>query len=58
VIRKLWPIDDTEPERKEKKGCGPFSGAMQHMADKHREQLKRAQAMDAERKRQEKRKRK
>ena len=47
VIKKLWPIDDTEVV-KAKKGCGPFSGVMEHLAEKHREQMKRMQAMQAE----------
>jgi membrane protein insertase Oxa1/YidC/SpoIIIJ len=51
VIKKLWPIDDAEPEKKAKKGCGPFSGTLQHLAEKHREQTKRVQAMQNERRR-------
>ena len=57
VIKKLWPIDDTEPERKQAKGCGPFSGMMQHLAEKQREQMKRVQAMQSERRRQESKRR-
>ena len=52
LIRKLWPIDDTEVQAKEKKGCNLFAGAMQGMADRHREQLQRVQAMQAEQRRQ------
>ncbi len=44
VIRKLWPIDDSEQETR-RKGCGPFSGTLQHLADKQREHMKRMQAM-------------
>jgi len=57
VIKKLWPIDDTERERKERKGCGPFSGILQHLAEKQREQMKRVQAMQAERRRKDQKRR-
>jgi YidC/Oxa1 family membrane protein insertase len=53
VIKRLWPIDDTEREPARRKGCGPFSGMLQHLAEKQREQMKRVQAMQAERRRQE-----
>lgn len=44
-IKKRWPIDDAELERKPKKsGCGPFSGMMENMAEKHKEQVKRLEA--------------
>ncbi|HEX6883962.1 MAG TPA: YidC/Oxa1 family insertase periplasmic-domain containing protein [Planctomycetota bacterium] len=55
VIKKLWPIDDTEVAPKAKPGCGPFGGMMQHLAEKQREQMKRVQAMEAERRRKESR---
>lgn len=58
VIKKLWPIDDTELEPKGKKGCGPFSGMMQHLAEKQRAQMKRAQAMHNEKRRNEGKRRK
>jgi YidC/Oxa1 family membrane protein insertase len=58
VIKKLWPIDDTELPVKEKKGCGPFSGIMQHLAEKQREQMKRVQAMQNQKGRQEGKRRK
>jgi YidC/Oxa1 family membrane protein insertase len=52
VIKKIWPIDDTEPEKKKKAGgCGPFSGILQNMAEKQREQMKRVQAMQAQQQR-------
>jgi membrane protein insertase Oxa1/YidC/SpoIIIJ len=57
VIKRLWPIDESEPPPKERKGCGPFSGVLQHMAEKQREQMKRVQAMQAERRRQENKRR-
>jgi len=57
VIKKLWPIDDTEPAAKARSGCGPFSGMLQHMAEKQREQMKRMQAMESERRRQGRRRR-
>ncbi|MEM7308619.1 MAG: YidC/Oxa1 family insertase periplasmic-domain containing protein [Planctomycetota bacterium] len=44
VIKKLWPIDDTEAERKEKRGCGPFTGMMEEFAERQREELKRRQS--------------
>jgi YidC/Oxa1 family membrane protein insertase len=56
VIKKVWPIDDTEVARKEKPGCGPFSGIMQNLAEKQKEQLKRMQAMQQEQRRLEARK--
>ncbi len=58
VIKKLWPIDDTELAPKAKKGCGPFSGMMQHLAEKQRAQMKRVQAMQSERRKQEGKRRK
>ncbi len=48
VIRKLWPIDDREPERKASRGCGPFSGMLRHMAERQREQMLRMQALKQE----------
>lgn len=46
VIKKIWPIDDTTPEKvkKEPKGCGPLSGAMQNMAEKQKAEMERRQA--------------
>jgi YidC/Oxa1 family membrane protein insertase len=41
IIKKLWPIDDTEPLKKEARGCGPFRGMLEHLAEKQREQMKR-----------------
>ena len=58
VIKKMWPIDDTEPDPAPRKGCGPFSGMLQHLAEKQREQMKRVQAMENERRRQESKRRK
>jgi YidC/Oxa1 family membrane protein insertase len=52
VIKKVWPVDDREPERKPGSGCGPFSGMLQHLAEKQKEQMKRVQAMQQERERQ------
>lgn len=44
VIKRIWPIDDTIPDKgKEKKGCAPFAKAMQQAA----EQQKRAQQAQA-----------
>lgn len=57
-IKKLWPLDDTEQAPKERKGCGPFSGILQHMAEKQREQMKRMQAMQNEKRRQDGKRRK
>lgn len=58
VIKKFWPIDDTERAPKEKPGCGPFSGIMQNLAEKQREQMKRMQAMEQQRRRQDGKRRK
>ena len=44
-IKKRWPVKDDEPEPKAKKGCGPFSGILQNLADKQAEQMKRMQEM-------------
>jgi len=45
-IKKHWPIDDTEEEpKKEKRGCGPFSGFMENIAEKQKEHLKRMEAV-------------
>jgi YidC/Oxa1 family membrane protein insertase len=44
VIKKLWPLDDTEVEPKKKTaGCGPFAGAMQRLAEKHKAEMERIQ---------------
>jgi len=45
VIKKLWPLDDSEPERKKPSGCGPFAGMMERMAEKQREHVKRMEAL-------------
>ncbi|MSR62357.1 MAG: membrane protein insertase YidC [Planctomycetes bacterium] len=58
VIKKLWPIDDTEQEKSTKKGCGPFSGILQNLAEKQKEQMKRVQAAQAEQRRRDGKKRK
>jgi YidC/Oxa1 family membrane protein insertase len=45
VIKKLWPLDEKEPEKKAgKRGCGPLSGALERLAEKHREEMKRVQS--------------
>ncbi len=46
VIKKLWPVDDTMPD-KPKKGCAPFAGAMEKLAEKQKEQLKLAETQKA-----------
>jgi YidC/Oxa1 family membrane protein insertase len=51
VIKKFWPIDDTEVVKK-KSGCGPFSGTLEHLAQKSRAHLEKSQAMQAELRRQ------
>jgi len=43
VIKKLWPIDDTELEAAKPKGCGPLSGPMQRLAEKHKAEMERLQ---------------
>ena len=46
VIKKMWPIDDTEVVKKsEPSGCGPFSGFMEQLAEKQKEHMKRMEAM-------------
>jgi YidC/Oxa1 family membrane protein insertase len=45
VVKRVWPIDDTEQARKPGAGCGPFSGAMQRLAEKQKEQIKRMEQM-------------
>ncbi len=57
VIKKVWPVDDTEVAPK-KKGCGPFSGVLGHLAEKSRAQMKKSQAMQAELRRQAEKRRK
>lgn len=49
VIKKLWPVDDTEVERKPGKGCGPFSGFVEKIAEQQKEQMKRMQQAQRER---------
>jgi YidC/Oxa1 family membrane protein insertase len=56
-IKRLWPVDDTEPVRK-KAGCGPFSGTLEHLAAKSRAQMEKSQAMQAELRRQSEKRRK
>jgi len=58
VIKKAWPIDDTEVEVKKKPGCGPFSGFMEQLAAKQKEQLKRMEAAQTEQRRQSAKKKK
>ena len=48
-IKKRWPVKDDEVV-KEKPGCGPFSGIMQNLAEKQRAQMKRMQAVQAQKK--------
>ncbi len=43
-IKKHWPIDDTELETP-KRGCGPFTGFMQNLAEKQKENMKRVEAL-------------
>ena len=52
VVKKVWPVDDTEQEKKKKAGCGPFSGFMENLAAKQKEQMKRMEAAKSEQKRQ------
>ena len=51
VIKKIWPIDNTEQEKKPS-GCGPFSGMLENLAEKQKEQLKRMEEMRAQERRQ------
>jgi len=52
VIKKVWPIDDTEIVKKKRSGCGPFAGFMEQLAEKQKAQMKRVEAMQAEKRRQ------
>ena len=47
VIKKVWPVDDKEAEKKRGKGCGPFSGMMEKVAERHKEEMKRLQQKQA-----------
>jgi membrane protein insertase Oxa1/YidC/SpoIIIJ len=47
VIKKVWPVDDTEVVKKKKSGCGPFAGAMEKLAEKQKEQMKLIEAQQA-----------
>lgn len=38
VIKKVWPIDDTELEKKPNKGCAPFAARLQEMAEQQQAQ--------------------
>lgn len=40
VIKKKWPIDDTEIISDKPGGCGPFSGFAAKLAEKQKEQMK------------------
>jgi YidC/Oxa1 family membrane protein insertase len=42
-IKKRWPVKENELD-KPKKGCGPFSGILQNLAEKHAEQMKRLES--------------
>jgi YidC/Oxa1 family membrane protein insertase len=33
VIKRLWPVDDTEPEKKKRSGCAPLANRMQQIAE-------------------------
>ena len=45
IIKKLWPVDETEVEKKPNSGCAPLAKRMQEMAE---QQQKRAQEMQAQ----------
>ncbi|MDF1798610.1 MAG: YidC/Oxa1 family insertase periplasmic-domain containing protein [Planctomycetota bacterium] len=47
VIKKLWPVDDTEAEKKDKKGCGPLSGMMEKAAERQKQQMALVEAQRA-----------
>ncbi len=57
VIKKLWPIDDREQEKKSK-GCAPFAGILKNLAEKQREQMQKSRGMHAEMRRQGERRKK
>ena len=52
VIKKVWPVDDTEKEVKKGRGCGPFSGMFENLAEKQKEQMKRIRELQEQQKRQ------
>jgi YidC/Oxa1 family membrane protein insertase len=43
-IKKHWPVDETEVEKK-KSGCGPLAGFMENLAEKQKEHVKRMETM-------------
>ncbi len=44
VIKKVWPVDESEPEPKKPAGCGPFSGILANLAEKQKEQMRLMEA--------------
>jgi YidC/Oxa1 family membrane protein insertase len=43
VIKKLWPVDETEPPRDPNKGCAPFARRLAEMAEAQQAQAKNRQ---------------
>ena len=57
VIKKLWPIDDTEPEKSSGRGCAPFAEAMQRAAEQQQARTKELERQRAQGRRKGKHKR-
>jgi YidC/Oxa1 family membrane protein insertase len=60
VIKKIWPINEAEVETK-KRGCGPFSGMMERLAEKQKQQMammEKQRALQAQQRAKTKKKRK
>ncbi len=56
VIKKKWPIDDTEVISDKKGGCGLFSGIAGKLAEKQKEQMKLVAQRQAQKAQKQKRK--
>ncbi|MEZ5980267.1 MAG: membrane protein insertase YidC [Planctomycetota bacterium] len=54
IIKKVWPVDDTEKPRKEKSGCAPLAKRMQELAEqqqKRQNEVKRKQQQGSRKRR-------
>ncbi|MEO0651383.1 MAG: membrane protein insertase YidC [Planctomycetota bacterium] len=48
VIKKVWPLDDTEQEKKAGKGCAPFAEAVQKAAEQQQVRQKQLEQQKAQ----------